>query len=72
LWLGSGASTSNDLNDPWLNFHKSNDAELFLISILKALESLKTFRSGEVGLSLIIRKTGASGRFKETIRKTHI
>jgi hypothetical protein len=48
---------------PWPTFHKSNDAKLFLISILKALESLETFISGLVGLSLITRKTGASGWF---------
>jgi hypothetical protein len=48
---------------PWPTFHKSNDEKLFLISILKALEILETFRSGLVGLSLITRKTGASGQF---------
>jgi hypothetical protein len=48
---------------PWLAFHKSNDAKLFLTNVLKVLEILKTFRSGLVGLRLITRKT---------IRKTHI
>jgi hypothetical protein len=54
--IGSGAPSSNDPKferrppgAPWLTFHKSNDAKLFLISILKALESLETFRSGLVG-----------------------
>jgi hypothetical protein len=68
--IGSGAPSSNDpkferrpSGAPWPTFHKSNDAKLILISILKALESLETFRSCLVGLSLITRKTGASGRF---------
>jgi hypothetical protein len=46
---------------PWPTFQILNDAKLFLISILKALENLETFRSGLVDLSLITRKTGASG-----------
>jgi hypothetical protein len=45
---------------------------LFFISILKALESLEKFRSGLVGQNLMARKSGASGRFWETIKKTHI
>jgi hypothetical protein len=59
---GSGAPSSNDPKfkrrppgAPWPTFDKSNDAKLLLLSILKALESLETFRSG---LSLIARKTG--------------
>jgi hypothetical protein len=31
---------------PWPTFLKSNDAKLFLISFLKALKSLETFRAG--------------------------
>jgi hypothetical protein len=68
--IGSGAPSSNDPKferhlpgAPWPTFHKSNDAKLFLICILKALESLKTFRSGLVGVSFITRQTGAYGRF---------
>jgi hypothetical protein len=68
FFIRSGAPTLNDPKfkrrppgAPWPTFHKSNDAKLFFISILKALESLNTFRSGLVGL--ITRKTGASGRF---------
>jgi hypothetical protein len=70
LHIGSGAPSSNDPKferrppgAPWPTLQKSNNAKLFLISILKALESLETIRSGLVGLSLITRKTGASGRF---------
>jgi hypothetical protein len=48
---------------PWPTFRKSNDAKLFFISISKALESLKTFRSGLVGLSSITKKTGTSRQF---------
>jgi hypothetical protein len=66
--IGSGAPSSNDpkferrlSGAPWPTFHKSNDAKLFLISILKALESLETFRSGLVGLCLITRKFGPLG-----------
>jgi hypothetical protein len=79
LNIGSGAPSSNDPKferrlpgAPWPTFRKLNDAKLFLISILKALESLETFRSCLIGLILLTRKTGASGRFLETIRKTHI
>jgi hypothetical protein len=70
IHIGLGAPSSNDPKfeqrppgAPWSTFHKSNDAKFFLLSILKGLERLETFRSGLVGLSLIIRKTGASGRF---------
>jgi hypothetical protein len=42
----------------WLTFHKSNYEKLFLISNLKAVESLETFRSGLVGQSFITRNTG--------------
>jgi hypothetical protein len=69
-YIGSGAPSSNDPKferrppgAPWPTFHKSNDAKLFIISILKALENLETFGSGLVGQSLITRKTGASGQF---------
>jgi hypothetical protein len=48
--IGSGAPSSNDpkfqrrpTGAPWSIFHKSNDAKLFFISILKALESLETW-----------------------------
>jgi hypothetical protein len=44
---------------PWPTFHKSNAKLFLIISILKSLESLETFRSGLVGLNLITRKTGA-------------
>jgi hypothetical protein len=54
--------SSNDARQAPRGPH-SNDAKLFLISILKALEGLETFRSGLVGQSFITRKTGASGRF---------
>jgi hypothetical protein len=65
LGIQSGAPSSNDPNferrppgAPWPTFHKSNDAKTFLISILKALEKLETFKSGLVGLSIITRKPG--------------
>ena len=50
--IGESALCSNDpkferrlSGASWPTFHKSNDAKTFLISILKALESLKTLRS---------------------------
>jgi hypothetical protein len=53
--VGLGAPSSKDPKferrppgAPWPTFHKSNDAKLFLISILKAQESLERFRSGLV------------------------
>jgi hypothetical protein len=56
--IGSGAPSSNDPKferrppeSPWPTFHKSNEAKLFLIGILKALIILVTFRSGLVGLN---------------------
>jgi hypothetical protein len=56
LGSGSGAPSSNDPKferrppgAPWPTFQKSNDKKLFLISILKALESLETIGSGLVG-----------------------
>jgi hypothetical protein len=72
LTIGSGAPSLNDHKfdrhppgAPWPTFHKSNETKLFLISIFKGLESLETFRSGLLGLSLITRKTGASDQFQD-------
>jgi hypothetical protein len=56
--IGSGSPISIDPKSerrppavPWPTFHKSNDPKLFLISVLKALKSLETFKTGLAALS---------------------
>jgi hypothetical protein len=53
-------SSINDRQVP----RNPNDAKLFLISISKAIESLETFRSGLVGLSLKQDKPEPLGDFR--------